>query len=172
MKIVSAGEGALGRKHLEALRNVKNIQVVSLAGGVESATKDVAEDFDIPHWSLDLGECLNQPGVEASILVTLTPLHAGQAMQVLDDGKHVFVEIPMADNIEDSRALTAKVKATGLPATVGHVRRFNPPHQWVHHKVASGELNIQQMDIQTFFSRRTNVNALANNDERSSSALY
>jgi 2-hydroxy-4-carboxymuconate semialdehyde hemiacetal dehydrogenase len=160
MKIVVAGEGAFGRKHLEALRNIENIEVVSLAGGVESATGDVAKDFGIPHWSLDLGECLSQPGVEAAILVTPTPMHAAQAMQVLDAGKHVFVEIPMADNIEDSRALTEKVKATGLTAMVGHVRRFNPPHQWVNNRVASGELNIQQMDIQTFFFRRSNVNAL------------
>ena len=160
MKIVVAGEGAFGRKHLEALRNVENIEVVSLAGGVESATQDVARDFDIPHWSLDLAECLNQPGVEAAILVTPTPLHAAQAMQVLDAGKHLFVEIPMADNIEDSRAIAAKVEATGLTAMVGHVRRFNPPHQWVHNKVVGGELSIQQMDIQTFFFRRTNVNAL------------
>lgn len=160
MKIVVAGEGAFGRKHLEALKHIENMEVISLAGGVESTTKDVAEEFDIPHWSLDLGECLNQPGVEAVILVTPTPLHAAQAMRVLDAGKHVFVEIPMADNIEDSRALAAKVKATGLTAMVGHVRRFNPPHQWVHNKVASGELNIQQMVIQTFFFRRTNVNAL------------
>jgi 2-hydroxy-4-carboxymuconate semialdehyde hemiacetal dehydrogenase len=145
---------------LEALRNIENIEVVSLAGGVESATGDVAKDFGIPHWSLDLGECLSQPGVEAAILVTPTPMHAAQAMQVLDAGKHVFVEIPMADNIEDSRALTEKVKATGLTAMVGHVRRFNPPHQWVNNRVESGELNIQQMDIQTFFFRRSNVNAL------------
>ena len=160
MKIVVAGEGAFGRKHLEALRNIENIEVVSLAGGVESATGDVAKDFGIPHWSLDLSECLSQPGVEAAILVTPTPMHAAQAMQVLDAGKHVFVEIPMADNIEDSRALAAKVEATGLTAMVGHVRRFNPPHQWVHNKVIGGELGIQQMDIQTFFFRRTNVNAL------------
>ena len=160
MKIVVAGEGAFGRKHLEALRNIENIEVVSLAGGVETATGDVAKDFGIPHWSLDLGECLSQPGVEAAILVTPTPMHAAQAMQVLDAGKHVFVEIPMADNIEDSRALTEKVKATGLTAMVGHVRRFNPAHQWVNNRVASGELNIQQMDIQTFFFRRSNVNAL------------
>lgn len=160
MKIVVAGEGAFGRKHLEALSNIPDVEVVSLAGGVADATKAVAADFSIPHWSLDLGECLAQPGVDAAILVTPTPVHAAQAMQVLDAGKHVFVEIPMADNIQDSRALAAKVRETGLTAMVGHVRRFNPPHQWVQRQIAKGELSIQQMDIQTFFFRRSNLNAL------------
>jgi len=102
MKVVIAGEGAFGRKHLAAIANIKGIEVVSLAGGIEAATKAVAADFNIPHWSLDLAECLALPDVDAAILVTPTPIHAAQAMQVLEAGKHVFVEIPMADNIADS----------------------------------------------------------------------
>ncbi|MDB4844891.1 Gfo/Idh/MocA family oxidoreductase [Hellea sp.] len=160
MKVVVAGEGAFGRKHLAALANIDGIEVVSLAGGVEQTTEKVAGEYKIPHWSLDLSECLAQPGVDAAILVTPTPIHAKQAMQVLDAGKHVFVEIPMADNIEDSRALAEKAKAAGLVAMVGHVRRFNPPHQWVHNKILSGDLSIQQMDVTTFFFRRINTNAL------------
>lgn len=160
MKIIVAGEGAFGRKHLEALSQIKDIEIVSLAGGVADATQAVAEAHNIAHWSLDLAECLAQPGVEAAILVTPTPLHASQAMQVLEAGKHVFVEIPMSDTIEDARALAEKAEATGLKAMVGHVRRFNPPHQWINRKVNAGELTIQQMDIQTFFFRRTNTNAL------------
>lgn len=160
MKIVVAGEGAFGRKHLAALADIDGIDVVSLAGGVAEATERVAAEYNIPHWSLDIDQCLSQDGVEAAILVTPTPIHASQAMQVLEAGKHVFVEIPMADNIADARALAEKASASGRVAMVGHVRRFNPPHQWIHNKVQSGDLNIQQMDIQTFFFRRTNTNAL------------
>ena len=160
MKIIVAGEGAFGRKHLAALNNIDGIEVVSLAGGVAETTEKIAAEHNIPHWSLDLSECLAQPGVEAAILVTPTPFHASQAIQVLDAGKHVFVEIPMADNIGDSRALVEKANQSGLVAMVGHVRRFNPPHQWIHNKIRSGDLNIQQLDVQTFFFRRTNTNAL------------
>ena len=160
MKVVIAGEGAFGRKHLAAIQNIKGIEVVSLAGGIEAATKTVAADFNIPHWSLDLAECLALPDVDAAILVTPTPIHAAQALQVLEAGKHVFVEIPMADNIADSRALNKKVIETGLTAMVGHVRRFNPPHEYIHQKINAGTLNVQQMDIQTFFFRRSNLNAL------------
>lgn len=160
MKIIVAGEGAFGKKHLAALQNIKGVTVASLAGGVEAQTKKLAGEYNIPHWSLNLEESLAQEGVEAAILVTPTPLHARQACQVLEAGKHVFVEIPMADNIADARALVDKANATGLKAMVGHVRRFNPPHQWIHRRVQAGALAIQQMDIQTFFFRRSNLNAL------------
>ena len=160
MKIIVAGEGAFGKKHLAALQNIKGVTVASLAGGVEAQTKKLAAEYNIPHWSLNLEESLAQEGMEAAILVTPTPLHARQACQVLEAGKHVFVEIPMADNIADARALVDKANATGLKAMVGHVRRFNPPHQWIHQRVQAGELAIQQMDIQTFFFRRSNLNAL------------
>ncbi|MDO9477988.1 MAG: oxidoreductase, partial [Pseudohongiella sp.] len=49
---------------------------------------------------------------------------------------------------------------TGLVCMVGHTRRFNPSHQWIHHRIKKGELNIQQMDVQTYFFRRENINAL------------
>lgn len=160
MKIIVAGEGAFGRKHLAALEHMKDIEIVSLCGGVAKPTEMLARAKGISHWSLDLNESLSQPGVEAAILVTPTPLHATQAMQVLNAGKHVFIEIPFADNIDDARALVSKANETGLTTMVGHVRRFNPPHQWIHNRVNSGKLNIHQMDIQTFFFRRSNLNAL------------
>jgi len=155
-----AGEGAFGNKHLDALAAVDGVEVVSLVGGVEEETRKVAESRGIPHWSLDLAEGLSQPGVKAAILATPTPIHATQAIQCLQAGKHVLVEIPMADNLHDAEALVVTQKRTGLVAMAGHVRRFNPSHQWVHNRIAAGELNIQQLDVQTYFFRRGNLNAL------------
>ena len=120
----------------------------------------MAERFGIPHWSTDLGECLAQPGVEAAILTTPTQMHADQGVQCMEAGKHVMIEIPMADNLADSKRLVEMQKKTGLVAMAGHTRRFNPSHQWVHKKIKAGELNIQQMDVQTYFFRRANTNAL------------
>ncbi|MEM7018904.1 MAG: Gfo/Idh/MocA family oxidoreductase [Pseudomonadota bacterium] len=160
MKICVAGEGAFGNKHLDALATIDEVEVVSLVGGVETDTKAVAEQRRIPHWTLDLAEGLSQPGVEAAILATPTPMHAAQAIQTLRAGKHVLVEIPMADNLADSQELVAVQKETGLIAMAGHVRRFNPSHQWVHSKIVAGDINVQQMDVQTYFFRRTNMNAL------------
>jgi 2-hydroxy-4-carboxymuconate semialdehyde hemiacetal dehydrogenase len=160
MKICVAGQGAFGVKHLEALQNIPGIEVVTLAGGSPDSTREVAERFKIPHWSRDLAECLAQPGVEAAILATPTQMHAQQAIQCMRAGKHVMIEIPMADSVADAEAIVRVQEETGLVAMAGHTRRFNPSHQWIHDRIRKGELRIQQMDVQTFFFRRTNMNAL------------
>jgi len=159
MKICVAGQGAFGIKHLEALAKIDGIEVVSLAGGNPAATEEVAKKFGIPHWTSDLGESLKQPGVEAAILTTPTGMHADQAEQCMRAGKHVMVEIPMADNLKDSERVVRVQKETGLVAMAGHTRRFNPSHQWVHKKIKAGELKVLQMNVQTYFFRRTNMNA-------------
>ena len=159
MKICLAGEGAFGNKHLDAIERIEGVEVATLCGGVAEATQAVAARRGIPHWTLELEEALAQPDIEAAILATPTPIHAQQAMAVMRAGKHVLVEIPMADSLEDADALVALAAETGVVAMVDHVRRFNPSHQWVHQKIARGELSIQQMDVQTYFFRRTNTNA-------------
>jgi 2-hydroxy-4-carboxymuconate semialdehyde hemiacetal dehydrogenase len=160
MKICMAGQGAFGIKHIEAIQKIAGIEVVTLAGGSAESTKEVAEKFRIPHWSTDLGECLARPGVEAAILATPTQMHARQAIQCLRAGKHVQVEIPMADNLKDAEDVVKVARETGLIAMAGHTRRFNPSHQWVHKRIKAGELKVLQMDVQTYFFRRTNMNAL------------
>jgi 2-hydroxy-4-carboxymuconate semialdehyde hemiacetal dehydrogenase len=160
MKLVVAGQGAFGIKHLEALANIADVEVVSLAGGSKESTQAVASRFGIPHWTLDLGEALARPGVDAAILATPTQMHAAQAIQCLEAGKHVQVEIPMADNLADAERLADVAARSGLVAMAGHTRRFNPSHQWVHKKIRAGELKLQQMDVQTYFFRRRNLNAL------------
>src|SRR5678815_736180 len=160
MKICVAGQGAFGIKHIEAIRNIPGIEVATLAGGSPDSTKEVAAKFGIPHWSTDLGECLAQPGVEAAILATPTQMHAKQAVQCMRAGKHVQVEIPMADTVADAEMVVKVQKETGLVAMAGHTRRFNPSHQWVHKKIVAGELKVLQMDVQTHFFRRTNMDAL------------
>jgi 2-hydroxy-4-carboxymuconate semialdehyde hemiacetal dehydrogenase len=160
IKIVVAGQGAFGIKHLEALQKIPDVQVVSLSGGNQQQTEEVAKKFGIPHWTGNLAESLAQPGVEAAILATPTQMHADQAVQCLKAGKHVQVEIPMADSVADSERVARAQKETGLIAMAGHTRRFNPSHQWIHKRITAGELKVLQMDVQTYFFRRTNMNAL------------
>jgi 2-hydroxy-4-carboxymuconate semialdehyde hemiacetal dehydrogenase len=160
MKVGLAGQGAFGIKHLEAIQNIPGIEVVTLTGGNQEATKEVAGRFKIPHYTGDLAESLKQPELEAMILATPTQMHAAQAIQCLRAGKHVQVEIPLADSLKDAEAVLQAQRETGLVAMCGHTRRFNPSHQWVRKKIAAGELKILQMDVQTYFFRRTNMNAL------------
>ena len=160
IKVVVAGQGAFGIKHIEALKNIKDVEIVSLAGGSIDSTREVAQKYAIPHFSTDLAECLAQPGVQAAILATPTQMHAKQGIQCMRAGKHVQIEIPIADNLKDAEELVKVQKETGLIAMGGHTRRFNPSHQWIHKKIKKGELKVLQMDVQTYFFRRTNMNAL------------
>jgi 2-hydroxy-4-carboxymuconate semialdehyde hemiacetal dehydrogenase len=159
MKICVAGQGAFGVKHLEAIAKIDGIEVVSLAGGNLAGTEEVARKFNIPHWTTNLADSLAQPGVEAAILTTPTQIHADQAEQCMRAGKHVMVEIPMADSLKDSERIVRIQRETGLVAMAGHTRRFNPSHQWIRKRILAGELKILAMDVQTFFFRRTNMNA-------------
>jgi 2-hydroxy-4-carboxymuconate semialdehyde hemiacetal dehydrogenase len=160
MKVALAGQGAFGIKHLEALRNIAGIEVVSLAGGSPDSTREVAEKWRIPHWTTDLGESLQQPGLQAVILTTPTQMHARQGVQCMRAGKHVMIEIPVADNLADAELLVKVQRETGVVSMGGHTRRFNPSHQWIHNRIKKGELKLQHLVVQTFFFRRTNTNAL------------
>jgi len=160
MNVALAGQGAFGVKHLEAIRNIAGIKVISLAGGRAETTQAVAEKFQIPHWTTDLAETLEQPGLDAVILASPTQIHRAQAEACMRAGKHVLIEIPVADSLEDVEHLLRVQEETGVTVMAGHVRRFNPSHQYVHNLIAAKQLAIQQMDVQTYFFRRTNTNAL------------
>jgi len=159
MKLALAGAGAFGEKHLDGLKNIDGVEVVSLVGRRPEPTRAIADKYGIGHACTDLAEALAQPGLDAVILCTPTQMHAAQAIQCLEAGKHVQVEIPLADSLADAEAVLAKQQATGLTCMVGHTRRFNPSHQFLHDKFVRGEARVQQMDVQTYFFRRQNMNA-------------
>ena len=160
IKVCLAGAGAFGTKHLDAIRNIDGVEVVSLVGRTLEPTRRVAEKYGIGHVTTDLAESLARDDVDAVILATPTPIHASQALACLSAGKHVQVEIPLADRLADARAVVELQRSTGLVAMCGHTRRFNPSHQWIHRRVVAGEVSVQQMDVQTYFFRRKNINAL------------
>ena len=160
IKVALAGPGAFGIKHLDAIRQIAGVEVVSLVGREPTETQKVAQKYAIPHVATDLAESLARPDVDAVILCTPTQMHASQSIACLKAGKHVQAEIPLADSLADAEAVVATQRATGLIAMCGHTRRFNPSHQYLHKRIKAGELRIQQMDVQTYFFRRTNINAL------------
>jgi 2-hydroxy-4-carboxymuconate semialdehyde hemiacetal dehydrogenase len=160
MKLVLAGAGAFGQKHLDAMRQIDGAEVVSLVGRELDKTRAVADKYAIGHVTTELADALAQPGVDAAILCTPTQMHAAQAIQCMQAGKHVQVEIPLADSWIDAEAVAEIQQRTGLTCMVGHTRRFNPSHQWLHRRIVSGELRLLQLDVQTYFFRRSNLNAL------------
>ncbi|PCI53331.1 MAG: oxidoreductase [Alphaproteobacteria bacterium] len=159
MKLALVGAGAFGIKHLDGLKKIDGVEVVSLIGRRLKPTQDVAKQYGIEHVGTDLSEALVVKDVQAVILCTPTQMHADQAIQCMNAGRHVQVEIPLADSWADCEAVMQTQKETGLVCMVGHTRRFNPSHQYVHNKITSGDLSVQQMDVQTYFFRRKNINA-------------
>ena len=160
MKVCVAGaSGAFGIKHLDAISQIDGVEVTSIVGGRSGDLEGFARSRGIGHWTTDLNESLARKDVDAVILSTPTQMHAAQGIACMKAGKHVLIEIPMADSLADSEALVRVQKETGVVGMAGHVRRFNPSHQYIHNKIVAGELNIQQMDVQTYFFRRTNMNA-------------
>jgi 2-hydroxy-4-carboxymuconate semialdehyde hemiacetal dehydrogenase len=157
MRICVAGQGAFGQKHLDALKRIPGVDITSLVGGNQDSTAKVAAKYGIPHYTGELSEGIAR--ADAVILTTPTKMHFRQGEQVMRAGKHVLVEIPVTDSIEDAENLVRIAKETGVVAMGGHVRRFNPSHQYVHKKIKAGDLKIQQMDVQTYFFRRKNINA-------------
>ena len=160
MRIALAGVGAFGIKHLDALAVIDGVSVTSVVGRRQEQAEEVARKYDVGHATTDLDEVLARDDVDAVILATPTQMHARQTIDAMRAGKHVEVEIPLADNWPDAREVDRVQRETGLTCMVGHTRRFNPSHQWIHRRIAAGELSIQQMDVQTYFFRRKNLNAL------------
>jgi 2-hydroxy-4-carboxymuconate semialdehyde hemiacetal dehydrogenase len=160
IKVALAGAGAFGIKHLDAIKNIPDVQVISLVSRDLSKTQEVADKYGIAHVSTRLEDSLAIREVDAVILCTPTQMHAAQTLACLQAGKHVQVEIPLCDVLKDGRSVVELQKQTGKVAMCGHTRRFNPSHQWVRRRIVKGEFHIQQMDVQTFFFRRTNMNAL------------
>jgi 2-hydroxy-4-carboxymuconate semialdehyde hemiacetal dehydrogenase len=160
MKVILVGAGAFGVKHLDALAKIDGVEVVSLVSRDPTSTAAVAMKWKVPHCTTDLAQALAQPGVEAALLCSPTQLHAQQALQCLAAGKHVMIEIPIADSLADAQRVVKAQQDSGLIAMGGHTRRFNPSHQWIHRRILAGELRVLQMDVQTYFFRRTNTNAL------------
>ncbi len=160
IRVALAGAGAFGLKHLDAMRHIAGVKVVSLVGRELAPTQAVADKYAIGQVTTRLAEALARDDVDAVILATPTPLHAAQAIECLKAGKHVEVEIPLADRLADARAVLAQQRQSGLVAMCGHTRRFNPSHQYVQRKIVAGEFKLQQLNVQTYFFRRSNVNAL------------
>lgn len=160
IKVALAGAGAFGIKHLDGIKNIDGVQVISLVGRDLAKTREVAEKYGVALATTNLSEALSVAEIDAVILCTPTQMHASQAIECLEAGKHVQVEIPLCDRLEDGQKVVDLQKQTSLVAMCGHTRRFNPSHQYLHKKILASEFSIQQMDVQTYFFRRTNMNAL------------
>jgi len=159
IRIALAGAGAFGEKHLDGLLKIDGVEIVSIISRTGEQAAAVAAKYGAKHSSTELEDALARDDVDAVILCTPTQMHAEQAIACMEAGKHVQVEIPLSDSWADAETVVRKQQETGLVCMVGHTRRFNPSHQYVHNRIVAGEFAVQQMDVQTYFFRRKNMNA-------------
>ena len=160
VNIAVVGLGAFGQKHLDALAQIPDATIQYVAHSRMGVAEEVAAKYGAKAAFTDYAEVLAQPDLDGVILATPTQMHHAQTLEALRAGKHVMVEIPMADSLAGVKEIVDVQEETGLIAMAGHTRRFNPSHQYVHDRITAGEFAIQQMDVQTYFFRRTNMNAL------------
>jgi 2-hydroxy-4-carboxymuconate semialdehyde hemiacetal dehydrogenase len=160
VNLAVVGLGAFGQKHLDAIAQIPGAKIQYVAHSTMDVAQEIAQNFGAKAAFTDYSELLAQPDLDGVILATPTQMHHDQTVDALRAGKHVMVEIPMGDSLAGVQDIVSVQKETGLIAMAGHTRRFNPSHQYLHHKIQAGELSILQMDVQTYFFRRTNMNAL------------
>jgi 2-hydroxy-4-carboxymuconate semialdehyde hemiacetal dehydrogenase len=158
MKICVAGTGAMGVIHMKALSKIAGVEVVSVNSRTAESGKAFAAEWRIPHYSTDLEESLDQPGVDAVILTTPSAMHADQTVMALGRGKHVQVEIPMSLNLPDARRIVDAASRAGTICMVTHTRRFSSPHREIRRRVREGTFHLQHMVVETYFFRRENTN--------------
>ena len=159
IRVAIVGMGAFGMKHFDGLKNIDNAEVTAFIVRDSATVKQLAEKNNIKSVYENLDDALASREIDALILCTPTPLHARQAIACLRAGKHVEVEIPVCDKLSEGEELVKTQEHTGLIAMAGHTRRYNPPHQYIRSLIESGDLSVKQMDAQTYFLRRTNINA-------------
>jgi len=160
VNLAVVGLGAFGQKHLDAVAQIADAKIQYVAHSKMDVAQEIAGKYGAKAAFTDYSELLAQPDLDGVILATPTQMHHDQTVEALRAGKHVMVEIPMGDSLAGVQDIVKVQQETGLIAMAGHTRRFNPSHQYVHHKIQAGELSILQMDVQTYFFRRTNMNAL------------
>jgi 2-hydroxy-4-carboxymuconate semialdehyde hemiacetal dehydrogenase len=160
VRIALVGAGAFGIKHLDALSVIDDAVVGSVVSTPIEQAKEVAARYGATHAGTELDEVLARDDIDAVILASPTPLHAEQAVATLRAGKHVQVEIPLADSWAGAESVALAAEETGLVCMAGHTRRFNPSHRWVRGRIQAGALTLQHLEVQTYFLRRSNLNAL------------
>ncbi|HWH97664.1 MAG TPA: Gfo/Idh/MocA family oxidoreductase [Pseudolysinimonas sp.] len=160
VNLAVVGLGAFGQKHLDALARIPDATIRYVGHSRQDIADDVATTFGAARGFSDYTELLAQDDLDGVLLATPTQMHHAQTIEALRAGKHVMVEIPMADSLAAVTEIVDAQRDTGLIAMAGHTRRFNPSHQYVRNRITAREFSIHQMDVQTYFFRRTNTNAL------------
>ncbi|NTF16522.1 Gfo/Idh/MocA family protein [Agrobacterium tumefaciens] len=155
MNICMVGHGMMGTWHSESLRSELCI-LHTLVGTEADKTAEFARDYGYRHWTVNYEEALASD-VDVVIIASPSATHAAMAIQALEAGKHVLVEIPLALNYEDAQAVVAIADRKGLALGVVHPMRFRKEHVELSRRVAEGSESIRHVHSRLFLHRLENI---------------
>jgi predicted dehydrogenase len=146
VRICMIGAGRVGRNHSNALsRHVAQAKIVALVDPMESVRKETATDFGIEHSFDTLEQALDKVEFDAVVITTPTPTHLPIASLAAEHGKHVFLEKPMALNLQECDGIMAAVDKNKVLLQVGFMRRFTPEFVAAAERIEAGEIGTPMM---------------------------
>lgn len=139
--VCMVGAGRVGKNHSRAItRHVPGGKIVALVDPIEAVRKETAQEFGVEEHFASLEEAFDKATFDAVIITTPTPTHLALAVQAAEQGKHVFLEKPMALNLEECDGIMTATKKNNVILQVGFMRRFDPEFVAAAQRIEAGEI--------------------------------
>lgn len=137
--VAVVGAGFWGRNHARNLKELSETRLLAVCDKDEAKAKAVADLFGIDAYT-DSSKMLRRRDIEAVTICTWSTTLAAEAMRALRSGKHVLVEKPMANNVQEARRIIELAKTKHRYLMVGFLMRFIPGVQRIKQAVEKGEI--------------------------------
>jgi 2-hydroxy-4-carboxymuconate semialdehyde hemiacetal dehydrogenase len=151
-----AGTGGIAGEHMKAFGALGGVTPRWVVSRTTEGAAQFAQTWNFPKSGVDLAAALADPAVDLVVITSPNDLHAGQALQSLEAGKHVIVEIPLATSIADAGRVAAAAKAASRRVLVCHSMRSYPGIREVRRRVQSGALHLSHIAGYFTIPRRRN----------------
>ncbi|MCJ7695028.1 MAG: Gfo/Idh/MocA family oxidoreductase [Anaerolineaceae bacterium] len=144
--VCMVGAGRVGKNHSRAItRHIPGGKIVALVDPMESVLKETAEEFGVEEHFASLEEAIDNVKFDAVMITTPTPTHLSLAVQAAEHGKHVFLEKPMALNLEECDGIMNATNRNNVILQLGFMRRFDPEFVAAAQRIEAGEIGTPMM---------------------------
>jgi len=139
LNVAVIGCGSWGRNHARVYSELENANLVAVSDIVEASAKTIGERYHTD-WCCDVEKVFDNPEVDAVSICTPTVTHAECGLKAIEAGKHVLVEKPMTDTVQEAEALIDLAKKQGVTLSVGFIERFNPAVREAIKMISDGKI--------------------------------
>jgi 2-hydroxy-4-carboxymuconate semialdehyde hemiacetal dehydrogenase len=158
LNICMIGHGMMGVWHSEALAGT-GANLHTLVGRRPEPSAEFARRYGYEHWTVDLGEALAEPRIDAVIVANPTERHAETALACIAAGKQTLLEIPIAMSLAESEQVVDAAERAGVTLAMVHPMRFRPEHDQLRRRLVAGEERLRHVAGRFFIHRLENVGA-------------